>query len=128
MVRRRDSRACDTSDSCRNRRSPARWRGPRFSCCRRATNHSACCRWNARFLRGSVADLLDRDHDVRVLEPDDGWSRSNLVRQYGRAALDQFRTAYPRLVCETYSAASIELDDVLAGADLVLVHEWNDPD
>jgi spore maturation protein CgeB len=93
--------------------------------------HSLVSDWNhgnAHFLRGIVTDLLDRDHDVRVFEPEDGWSRSNLVREYGRAALDGFRTAYPRLASEVYSAASIELDEVLASADLVLVHEWNDPD
>ena len=40
--------------------------------------HSLVSDWNhgnAHFLRGVVAELQSRGHDVRVLEPEDGWSR-----------------------------------------------------
>jgi spore maturation protein CgeB len=92
--------------------------------------HSLVSDWNhgnAHFLRGVVADLLDREHDVRVLEPADSWSRANLVQEYGRRAINGFRSAYPRLTSEIYRTNAIDLDEVLDGADLVLVHEWNDP-
>jgi hypothetical protein len=42
--------------------------------------HSLISDWNhgnAHFLRGVVAELLDRSHEVAVYEPADGWSRQN---------------------------------------------------
>ena len=48
--------------------------------------HSLVSDWNhgnAHFLRGVVAELDARGHDVRVLEPHDGWSRANLVADHG---------------------------------------------
>jgi len=91
--------------------------------------HSLVSDWNhgnAHFLRGVARELLDRGHDVRVLEPDDGWSRANLLSDHGPRAIDGFRTAYPRLSSETYHPGALDLDDALAGADLVLVHEWSE--
>ncbi|MBA2602322.1 MAG: glycosyltransferase, partial [Acidobacteria bacterium] len=44
--------------------------------------HSLVSDWNhgnAHFLRGIVAELLDRGHEVRVYEPEDGWSREQLL-------------------------------------------------
>src|SRR4051812_18633998 len=93
--------------------------------------HSLVSDWNhgnAHFLRGVVQELIDRGHDVRVLEPRDGWSRSNLLQDYGAAAIGAFERAYPGLRSELYEAATLDLDRVLSGADLVLVHEWNDHD
>ena len=93
--------------------------------------HSIVSDWNhgnAHFLRGVVSEMLDREYDVRVFEPRDGWSRTNLVRDHGSAAIEAFHRAYPRLRSETYDPASLVLEDALRGADLVLVHEWNDHD
>ncbi len=93
--------------------------------------HSLVSDWNhgnAHFLRGVVAELLDRGHDVRVWEPRDGWSRANLVAEEGPAAVEAWERAFPRLRSEVYDPSTLDLDLVLAGADLVLVHEWNDPD
>ena len=93
--------------------------------------HSLVSDWNhgnAHFLRGVAQELLDRDHEVRVFEPRDGWSRTNLERDHGSAAIDAFHRAYPRLHSECYDPSSIDLDDALDGADFVLVHEWNDHD
>jgi spore maturation protein CgeB len=92
--------------------------------------HSLASCWNhgnAHFLRGVARELLARGHDVRVHEPAGGWSRVNLVRDHGEAALAGWRRAYPELDSETYEG-SPDLDAALDGADLVLVHEWNPPE
>jgi spore maturation protein CgeB len=90
--------------------------------------HSLRSDWNhgnAHFLRGVATELMARRHDVIVYEPADAWSAANLAAEYGPAALDGFRAAYPRLTERTYDLASLDLDSVLDGADVVLVHEWN---
>jgi spore maturation protein CgeB len=90
--------------------------------------HSLVSDWNhgnAHFLRGVASELLARGHDVRVFEPRDAWSRANLVADAGESAVEAFHTAYPRLSSEPYDLATLDLEEALAGADLVLVHEWN---
>ncbi len=91
--------------------------------------HSLVSDWNhgnAHFLRGIVSELQARGHAVRVYEPQDGWSRENLGREpQGQAALAAFRAAYAGLESMTYSLETLNLDAVLDGVDLVLVHEWN---
>jgi spore maturation protein CgeB len=84
---------------------------------------------NAHFLRGVVAELLDRGHDVRSYEPLDGWSRANLLADAGTAPLAQTRRVFPWLdrVVHAYGGEGPDLDRALDGADLVLVHEWNEP-
>ncbi|HEV2294272.1 MAG TPA: glycosyltransferase [Tepidisphaeraceae bacterium] len=92
--------------------------------------HSLVSDWNhgnAHFLRGVVSELLLRGHDVTVYEPANGWSRSNLVAEHGEAPLDQFGDAYPGLKSVAYDLDLLNVDKALNGADLVLVHEWNDP-
>lgn len=92
--------------------------------------HSLVSDWNhgnAHFLRGVVQELRGRGHDVHVYEPKNGWSRSNLVRDYGERGVEAFARAYPDLRSELYDPDAIDLNAALAGADLVLVHEWNDP-
>jgi spore maturation protein CgeB len=92
--------------------------------------HSLASDWNhgnAHFLRGVATELQHRGHDVMVLEPADGWSRTNLVREQGPAALESYQAAYPALASVTYGPGLPDLESMLAGADLVLVHEWNDP-
>src|SRR4051812_24387238 len=91
--------------------------------------HSLVSDWNhgnAHFLRGVVQELVDRDHDVCVFEPRDGWSRSNLLQDHGEAAIAAFHAAYPGLRSELYDPATVDLGTILRGADLALVHEWND--
>ena len=93
--------------------------------------HSLVSCWNhgnAHFLRGIARELLARGHALQVLEPDDGWSRRQLAADQGAGALDDWRAAYPELGSETYDAAALDLDQALAGADLVLVHEWTEPE
>jgi spore maturation protein CgeB len=91
--------------------------------------HSLLSDWNhgnAHFLRGVTAELLDRGHDVRVYEPRDAWSKTNLVRARGTTALDAVRAAFPWMAPHEYDPATLDLDEALDQADLVLVHEWND--
>jgi spore maturation protein CgeB len=91
--------------------------------------HSLVSDWNhgnAHFLRGIVSELLARGHRVSVLEPEDSWSRLNLLREHGPAAADGMHAAYPKLSSRTYRLETLDLDRELADADLVLVHEWND--
>lgn len=93
--------------------------------------HSLLSDWNhgnAHFLRGIVAELLARGHDVRTYEPRDAWSVENLVREHGAAALDVVREAHPWVDPVRYDLATLDVDGALDGADLVLVHEWNAPE
>jgi spore maturation protein CgeB len=91
--------------------------------------HSLVSDWNhgnAHFLRGICSELLARGHAVEVYEPADAWSVQNLLAEHGERALQDFHRAYPHLHSHRYQADSLDLDRALAGADLVLVHEWND--
>ena len=91
--------------------------------------HSLDSCWNhgnAHFLRGVLRDLIARGHDVAVWEPRDAWSRENLVRDHGEQGLEPYRVAYPELTSERFDPPA-DLDRALDDADLVLVHEWNDP-
>lgn len=93
--------------------------------------HSLRSDWNhgnAHFLRGVVAELLFRGHEVRVYEPADAWSLKNLRAEHGEQAVEAFYQAYPTLrgVAVPYDLAKLDVDDALADADLVLVHEWSD--
>jgi spore maturation protein CgeB len=92
--------------------------------------HSLISDWNhgnAHFLRGVCAELLVRGNRVDVYEPADAWSARNLTREYGEAPLAGFARAYPPLRSTRYDSAALDLDQALEHADLVLVHEWNDP-
>jgi spore maturation protein CgeB len=94
--------------------------------------HSLLSDWNhgnAHFLRGVATELLARGHEVQVFEPVGGWSLENLLAERGADAFAGFHEAYPWLTSTRYEPAALDvaaLDRVLDGADLVLVHEWND--
>jgi len=79
---------------------------------------------NAHFLRGVLRELLARGHDVRSFEPEHGWSRMNMVHEGGT---DQFGQFYPDLL-PIAQFLKPDLDAMLDGADVVIVHEWNDPE
>ena len=81
---------------------------------------------NAHFVRGVLSELHARGHDVRAFEPADSWSRRNLVEDHGDGGLAPWRDAYPELG-STRFGADLDLDQALDGADLVIVHEWNEP-
>ncbi|TPM30001.1 glycosyltransferase [Mesorhizobium sp. B2-3-4] len=92
--------------------------------------HSAVSDWNhgnAHFQRGIMRELVARGHHVIALEPADGWSRSNLLAEQGRFAIERFRKDFPELMPVTYDA-SFDHEAWVADADVVIVHEWTEPD
>ncbi len=92
--------------------------------------HSLVSDWNhgnAHFLRGIVRALQARGHEVRALEPAAGWSRTQLLADQGEIELRRFARQFPDLRPETYELGGLDLDAALDGADVVLVHEWNEP-
>ena len=93
--------------------------------------HSLLSDWNhgnAHFLRGVATELQARGVDVGVYEPVNSWSLQNLLAEHGEAPIKEFRRAYPFLESIQYDPRTLNLDGALDGADLVLVHEWNDHD
>ena len=93
--------------------------------------HSLISDWNhgnAHFLRGVASELIERGHEVAIYEPRDGWSLRNLIAEHGEEPIRGFQAAYPCLRSTMYDAGTLDLDRALDGADLVIVHEWNDPD
>ncbi len=92
--------------------------------------HSLVSDWNhgnAHFLRGVATELLKAGHEVAVYEPVDAWSKENLVAEQGEAPIREFHARYPQLSSTVYNLAALDLDRVLDGADLAIVHEWSDP-
>ena len=99
--------------------------------------HSWVSDWNhgnAHFLRGLVRELVRQGHTVRCYEELGGWSLSNLVKQEGDmavGAIDEFRRTYPEVDVRFYqrdSTLQTFLREELTGADIVLIHEWNEPE
>lgn len=91
--------------------------------------HSLRSCWNhgnAHVLRGVLRELVHAGHEVCVFEPEKSWSLSNLLEEHGRAALEPFERAYPELSSHGFTP-DLDLAEALHGADLVLVHEWNEP-
>lgn len=92
--------------------------------------HSVVSDWNngnAHFLRGILTELERRGHDTLVLEPEDGWSRTNLIAQHGAAPIERFHSRFPHLHVRTYGAG-FDHEAALDGADVVVVHEWTPPE
>ncbi len=82
---------------------------------------------NAHFLRGISTELIERGHSVKVFEPENGWSLSNLVARYGEEPVRKFKERFPQLQAHFFHPDSIDLDSTLWSADLVIAHEWNEP-
>jgi spore maturation protein CgeB len=94
--------------------------------------HSLISDWNhgnAHFLRGLIYELQAKGHDVQVLEPHAGWSLQNLIAERGYHPIEEFRTRFSTMWPIFYKGASDPiLEQTLADADLVIVHEWNELD
>jgi spore maturation protein CgeB len=91
--------------------------------------HSLVSDWNhgnAHFLRGVMRDLVRRGHEAIALEPQDAWSRQNLVEDQGEAPLNAFRQTFPELSSISYGE-DFDHEQALSDADVVIVHEWTDP-
>lgn len=98
--------------------------------------HSLISDWNhgnAHFLRGLARDLGRLGHEVRCHEELGSWSLSNLVKSEQHRSIetiDNFRKAFPELRIFFYQndgTLETHLKSQLRHADIVLIHEWNDP-
>lgn len=98
--------------------------------------HSLISDWNhgnAHFLRGLARDLGRMGHEVRCHEELGSWSLSNLVKSEQHKSIetiDNFRKAFPELRIFFYqNDGTLEghLKTQLRHADVVIIHEWNDP-
>jgi spore maturation protein CgeB len=99
--------------------------------------HSMVSDWNhgnAHFLRGLMRELVRMGHEVRCYEELNSWSLSNLMKQEGERAIDaidSFRRTYSELDIRFYKSADDDfqqfLEEELKETDIVLLHEWNDP-
>lgn len=83
---------------------------------------------NAHFLRGVASELLARSHKVDVYEPRNSWSVANLIAENGWSPVTDFEHAYPQLNSYRYVLRDLDLSVALMDADLVVVHEWNEPE
>jgi spore maturation protein CgeB len=81
---------------------------------------------NAHFLRGVLREFVHRGDDVLAMEPTGAWSLNNLLADHGTAGLDAYRSAYPELQSRRFESFA-DCEAAVADADLVVVHEWNEP-
>ena len=92
--------------------------------------HSLRSCWNhgnAHFLRGVLSELVARGHDAEAFEPEGAWSLQNLLKDHGEEALEPFQLNYPELRATVYSPGD-DVSRLIGDADLVIVHEWNEPE
>lgn len=92
--------------------------------------HSVLSDWNhrsAHFLRGLITELSSLGHEVTSYEPRDAWSVTNLIYERGGLPLNDLAKVYPLVRANRYDARTFDIQEALDGAQLVLVHEWNDP-
>ncbi|WP_159799154.1 glycosyltransferase [Flavobacterium sp. MK4S-17] len=90
--------------------------------------HSLVSDWNhgnAHFLRGIVKELLSRGHKVKTYEPLNSWSLTNLLKDHGQQKINEYKEYYPMLDAGFYNPDNPDYDEMLYGADVVIVHEWN---
>ena len=90
--------------------------------------HSLRSCWNhgnAHFLRGILGELQSRGHSTLAVEREGNWSLTNLLADHGTAGLAPFAEHYPDLRTRSYAKDS-RPEALVDGADLVIVHEWND--
>jgi spore maturation protein CgeB len=91
--------------------------------------HSLASCWNhgnAHFLRGVLRELKARGHEVVAYEPAGAWSLENLLKDHGEAGLEAYQRLYPDLSSCTFTP-DVDLGEMVADADAVIVHEWNEP-
>jgi spore maturation protein CgeB len=93
--------------------------------------HSMASCWNhgnAHFMRGVARELIRLGNQVLVYEPADGWSRTNLLQDHGAAAIQAGSRVVPGVDIRTYNSEAADLAEMLDGANVVIVHEWTDPE
>jgi spore maturation protein CgeB len=96
--------------------------------------HSWVSDWNhgnAHFLRGLVRALQAREHRVTCCERWRNWSTDNLFADHGALPIVDFARTFGELRIRTYGAGENlreEVESLVRSADLVLVHEFNEPE
>ncbi|TCD05262.1 glycosyltransferase [Erythrobacteraceae bacterium CFH 75059] len=91
--------------------------------------HSLRSCWNhgnAHFLRGLLRVLQRRGHEVVAAEPRAPWSYTNLVADHGATGAAASFAQHTDLRI-AHSDSPQDREALLDGADLVIVHEWNEP-
>lgn len=91
--------------------------------------HSLRSCWNngnAHFQRGILRALQALGHEAIAYETHANWSSENLIADQGNEVLAAFTDIFPDLPTGSYTYLT-ELPAILDGADVVIVHEWNDP-
>lgn len=96
--------------------------------------HSIISDWNnghAHFLRGLMKSLMKVGHEVLSCEKMKNWSTDNLLEDHGVGPLVEFARLFPEIRMKTYKGGRHiveEVDALTTGADLVIVHEFNEPE
>jgi spore maturation protein CgeB len=96
--------------------------------------HSVASDWNhgnAHFVRGLMRALAARGHEVIGCERRHSWSADNLFADHGHAPLLDFARRFGDLELRFWNGGDTladEVDQLTRGADLVLVHEFSEPD
>lgn len=96
--------------------------------------HSLVSDWNhgnAHFLRGLARALGLRGHQVVSYERWRNWSTEGLWSDHGHGPIVEFARTFPDLELAMYGREDDleeELELLTRAADLVLVHEFNDPE
>lgn len=93
--------------------------------------HSVISDWtneNAHFFRGIARALSELGHKVHLYESINNWSLSSLLRKEGPTAVEEFNAYYPDLQPVLYRTGQLDLSAIVEEADLVILHEWNDPE
>ncbi|HWV58859.1 MAG TPA: glycosyltransferase [Longimicrobiales bacterium] len=96
--------------------------------------HSLISDWshgNAHFLRGLMRALRRRGHETLSCERWRNWSTEQLFADHGAGPIVEFARRFPDLELAVYGEWDRIIDEVDAltrGADVVIVHEFNDPE
>ncbi len=96
--------------------------------------HSLVSDWshgNAHFLRGLVRALQRRGHEVVTCERWRNWSTDELYKDHGAGPIVEFARLFPDIRVTYYGewrGILEEVDTLTRGADLVIVHEFNEPE
>ena len=93
--------------------------------------HSLLSDWNndgAHFLRGVVTELAARGHKVVCYEPRNSRSVEGLLKAAGPHPIEAVLRLYPALDIIRYVPETLDVGVALKDADLVLVHQWNEPE
>lgn len=96
--------------------------------------HSLVSDWNhgnAHFLRGLMRALDARGHETVACERWRNWSADNLFQDHGPAPMVDFARRFHDLRVQFYGREPVlheEVEALTRGADLVVVHEFNEPE